>query len=186
MPRLRTAILPLFTALIVPAFGETAPSSCQSWNASHCEAEFARARNAEIAASIATLEGCLVQEMARGNAELIVGIRRDPQFGPVVLAGSGGILVELLHDLELAPAPVSRERAIEMLRALRLAPILNGIRGQPALDIDAAADVIARLSWLAADLGERLGDAEINPLVLRELGQGAVAVDYRGTVAVVP
>jgi len=70
-----------------------------------------------------------------------------------------------------------------MLCSLRLAPVLNGIRGQPPLDIEAAADVIARMSWLAADLGERLGDAEINPLMLRERGRGAVAVDVRGSVA---
>lgn len=128
-------------------------------------------------------EGCLVQEMARGGAELIVGIRRDPQFGPIVLAGSGGILVELLGDVELAPAPVSREQAIALLRGLRIAPVIAGIRGQPPLDLEAAADVVERLSWLAADLGSRLTDAEINPLVLRERGKGAVAVDVRATIA---
>ncbi|HUK09859.1 MAG TPA: acetate--CoA ligase family protein [Stellaceae bacterium] len=129
------------------------------------------------------LEGCLVQEMARGRAELIVGIRRDPQFGPIVLVGSGGILVELLRDLEVAPAPVSHARAVAMLRALRLAPLLDGIRGQAPLDIEAAAHVIERMSWLAVDLGERLTDAEINPLVLRERGKGAIAVDARATIA---
>jgi acetyl-CoA synthetase (ADP-forming) len=127
--------------------------------------------------------GCLVQEMARGGAELIVGIRRDPQFGPIVLAGSGGILVELLGDVELAPAPVSREQATALLRRLRIAPVIDGIRGQPPLDLEAAAGVVERLSWLAADLGERLSDAEINPLVLGERGKGAVAVDVRATIA---
>ena len=127
--------------------------------------------------------GCLVQEMARGGAELIVGIRRDPQFGPIVLAGSGGILVELLGDVELAPAPVSREQAIALLRRLRIAPVIDGIRGQPPLDLEAAAGVIERLSWLAADLGPRLSDAEINPLVLRERGKGALAVDVRASIA---
>jgi acetyl-CoA synthetase (ADP-forming) len=141
-----------------------------------------------IASSIAkahtgTFEGCLVQEMARGGAELIVGIRRDPQFGPIVLAGSGGILVELLGDVELAPAPVSREQAIALLRRLRIAPVIEGIRGQPPLDLEAAADVVERLSWLAVDLGTRLTDAEINPLVLRERGKGAVAVDVRATIS---
>ena len=129
-----------------------------------------------------TFEGCLVQEMARGGAELIVGIRRDPQFGPIVLAGSGGILVELLGDVELAPAPVSRDQAVALLRRLRIAPVIAGIRGQPPLDLEAAADVVERLSWLAADLGSRLTDAEINPLVLRERGKGVVAVDVRATI----
>jgi acetyl-CoA synthetase (ADP-forming) len=142
----------------------------------------------EIAASVArhhgaAPEGCMVQEMARGGAELIIGIRRDPQFGPVVLAGSGGILVELLRDLELGMAPVSHGQAVEMLRTLRLAPVLDGVRGQPPLDIEAAAKCIVGMSWLAADLGERLSDAEINPLVLRERGQGALAVDVRATIA---
>jgi acyl-CoA synthetase (NDP forming) len=129
------------------------------------------------------LDGCLVQEMACGGAELIVGIRRDAQFGPIVLVGSGGILVELLKDVELVPAPVSRDQAIALLRRLRIAPIIDGIRGQSPLDIDAAAEVIERMSWLAADLGTRLSDAEINPLVLHKRGAGAVAVDVRATIA---
>ncbi len=129
------------------------------------------------------LDGCLVQEMARGGAELIVGIRRDPQFGPIVLVGSGGILVELLRDVELAPAPVTRTQAAALLKRLRSAPILAGLRGQPPLDLEAAADVVERMSWLAADLGARLTDAEINPLLVRARGQGALAVDVRATIA---
>jgi acetyl-CoA synthetase (ADP-forming) len=121
--------------------------------------------------------------MAQGGAELIVGIRRDPQFGPIVLVGSGGILVELLGDVELASAPVSREQAVALLRRLRIAPIIEGIRGQPPLDLEATADVIERMSWLAADLGPRLADVEINPLVLRKRGAGAVAVDVRATIS---
>ncbi|HEV3176795.1 MAG TPA: acetate--CoA ligase family protein [Stellaceae bacterium] len=131
----------------------------------------------------AAIGGCLVQEMAQGGAELIVGIRRDPQFGPIVLVGSGGILVELLGDVELASAPVSREQAVALLRRLRIAPIIEGIRGQPPLDLEATADVIERMSWLAADLGPRLADVEINPLVLRKRGAGAVAVDVRATIS---
>ncbi|HXP73634.1 MAG TPA: acetate--CoA ligase family protein [Stellaceae bacterium] len=131
----------------------------------------------------AALEGCLIQEMAQGGAELIVGIRRDPQFGPILLVGSGGLLVELLRDVELAPAPVTHAQAVALLRRLRSAPILAGIRGQPPLDLEAAADVVERMSWLAADLGARLTDAEINPLVVRPRGAGAVAVDVRATIA---
>jgi len=147
-----------------------------------------RAAWAEIAASVArrhpgSFEGCLVQEMVRGGAELIVGIRRDPQFGPIVLVGSGGMLVELLRDIEIAPAPVSRRQAVALLRRLRVAPIIDGVRGQPPLDLDAAADAIERMSWLAADLGPRLIDAEINPLTLRGHGAGAIAVDLRATIS---
>jgi acetyl-CoA synthetase (ADP-forming) len=130
----------------------------------------------------AELDGCLVQQMARGGAELIVGIRRDPQFGPIVLVGSGGLLVELLGDVELASAPVSREQAAALVRRLRIAPLIAGIRGRPPLDLEAAAAIVERMSWLAVDLGARLSDAEINPLVLREQGNGAVAVDVRATI----
>jgi acyl-CoA synthetase (NDP forming) len=126
--------------------------------------------------------GCLVQEMAQGEAELIVGIKRDEQFGPFVLAGFGGVLVELVHDIGLAPAPVSRAGALRLLRGLRSAALFDGVRGRPPLDLERACDVVCRMSWLAADLGERLVDAEINPLILRGAGQGAVAADVRATI----
>jgi len=128
-------------------------------------------------------EGCLVQEMARADGELIVGIRRDPQFGAVVLAGLGGTLVEIAGDVEVAPAPVSPEAARAMLQRLRFWPVLAGARGRPPLDVDAAVDAIVRLGWLAVDLGERLVDLEINPLFLRAGSGGAVAVDARGEIA---
>ncbi|MCK6449432.1 MAG: acetate--CoA ligase family protein [Alphaproteobacteria bacterium] len=129
------------------------------------------------------IEGCVVQEMVRGEAELIVGIRRDPQYGPVVMVGAGGILVELLTDIELALAPVSHEQALEMLKRLRLAKVLAGIRGRPALDAKAAADVISRLSFLAVDLGDRLVDLEVNPLMLRRAGDGVIVADARGLLS---
>jgi acyl-CoA synthetase (NDP forming) len=129
----------------------------------------------------AGVEGLSVQPMIRGEAEMIVGARRDPHFGAVVMAGLGGIAVELLDDVVLAPAPVSGERARAMLATLRTAPLLAGVRGHPPLDVDAVADAICRVSWLAADLGARLGDLEVNPLIVRRHGEGAVAVDGRAT-----
>src|SRR6185437_3201010 len=98
------------------------------------------------------LAGCLVQEMARGEGELIVGIKRDEQFGPFVLVGFGGTLVELVQDVRLAPAPVSLQGALALLRGLRAAALFDGPRGRPPLDLEAACDVVVRLSWLAADL----------------------------------
>jgi acyl-CoA synthetase (NDP forming) len=130
------------------------------------------------------LDGCVVQEMVRGEAELIVGARRDPQFGPVVLVGFGGLMVEVLEDVQLALAPVSKDEALAMLRRLKLWPVLHGVRGRPKLDIDAVADVLCRLGWLAADLGESFGDIEVNPLMVRSAGQGVVTADARGTLAV--
>jgi acetyl-CoA synthetase (ADP-forming) len=130
----------------------------------------------------ADLEGFSVQPMIPGEAEVIVGARRDPHFGAVVMVGLGGIAVELLNDVALAPAPVSRGRARALVAALRGAPLLSGARGRPPVDVAAIADVVARVSWLAADLGSRLGDLEINPLIVRRDGDGAVAVDARATL----
>ena len=127
-------------------------------------------------------EGVLVQEMARGEAELILGARHEPGLGPMVLVGAGGVLAELLADTALAPAPLRPEDAAAMLRGLRIWPVLDGARGRPALDAAAAVDALVRLSWLAADLGERLVELDLNPLLLRAAGGGAVAVDARATL----
>ncbi|HWX49376.1 MAG TPA: acetate--CoA ligase family protein [Roseomonas sp.] len=128
-------------------------------------------------------EGVLVQEMAQGGeAELILGTTCDPDFGPMVLVGFGGVLVEVLKDVQLAPAPLSAQDAEAMLRRLALWPVLAGVRGRPAADVPAAVDALVRLSWLAHDLGARLAELDINPLILRAAGQGALAVDGRATL----
>jgi hypothetical protein len=98
-----------------------------------------------------------------------------------VVVGLGGTEAELFKDIAVAPAPVGRERARRMLQSLRLWPLLAGWRGRPALDVDAAAEAVSRLSFLAEDLGERLVDFEINPLIVARAG--AVAVDARGLIA---
>lgn len=123
-----------------------------------------------------------IQEMVRGEAELIVGARHDDAFGPQVMVGFGGVMVEVLRDVRLVSAPLDRDRAKALLRKLKLWPILDGVRGRPKLDVDAVADTLVRLSWLAHDLGPRLQDLEINPLIVRVAGRGAVAVDGRGTL----
>jgi acetyl-CoA synthetase (ADP-forming) len=128
------------------------------------------------------LDGVLVQEMARGEAELILGARWEPGFGPLVLVGTGGVLVEVLRDVQLAPAPLRPEDAEAMLRRLALWPVLAGVRGRPALDVAAAVDALVRLSWLAADLGPRLVEMDLNPLLLRAAEKGAIAVDARATI----
>jgi acyl-CoA synthetase (NDP forming) len=111
-----------------------------------------------------------------------VGARRDSHFGAVVMVGLGGIAVEVLNDVALAPSPVSAERARALILALRSAPLLTGARGRPPLDVAAVAATVSRVSWLAADLGSRLVDLEINPLIVRRSGEGAVAVDGRATL----
>ena len=133
----------------------------------------------EMVTALGPLDGFCVQETVSGEAEVIVGARRDPHFGAVVLVGLGGIAVEILKDVALAPAPVSAGRARAMLESLAAAPLLSGARGRPPLDIDAIVDAVVRVSWLAADLGPRLVDLEVNPLIVRRAGRGAVAVDAR-------
>ncbi len=130
-----------------------------------------------------THEGIVVQEMVHGVAELIVGTKYDPDYGPMVLVGFGGILVEVLQDVQLAVAPVSPQSALAMLQRLKFWPALQGVRGKPSADVAAAVDALCRLSWLAADMGPRLLELDINPLILRAAGQGAIAADGRATVS---
>jgi acyl-CoA synthetase (NDP forming) len=131
-------------------------------------------------AGSAKFAGCLVQEQIPPGLELICSIRRDPHFGALVLVGAGGVTVELTRDTISAPAPVSPARAEELLRSLRLAPLFDGYRGRDRIDVSAVAKVVSDLSWLAFDLGERLVDLEINPLIVGRAG--IKAVDLRGAV----
>jgi acyl-CoA synthetase (NDP forming) len=148
------------------------------------DAAAVRAACTEIAASLDSAEASfayLVQEMIRPGIELIVGVTRDEQFGAVVTAGFGGIFAELVKDVCVAPAPVTQSRALEMLQGLKMWPLLAGTRGSTPRDVEAAAAAIAELSWLGTDLGERLVEFEINPLIVLE--SGAVAVDARARLA---
>lgn len=143
----------------------------------------------EIAAGLdkhlpgAVMDGCLVQEMARGELEAIVGCRWDPQFGPVVAVGLGGVYVELLQDVQMATAPIARPQARALLERLRGWPLLAGARGRPPLDVDALAETVERVSWLAARLGPRLVELDANPVLVRRAGSGVIAVDARATLA---
>jgi succinyl-CoA synthetase beta subunit len=108
---------------------------------------------------------------------MILGINRDPLFGPVVLCGFGGILVELLKDIVVGIPPLSFEQAREMIERLRGFPILAGVRGKPAADIDSLCQAIVNVSRLAVSLGDRLAGLDINPLIVLPRGQGVIAVD---------
>jgi succinyl-CoA synthetase beta subunit len=132
-----------------------------------------------IAARLAPGRPCpiLVAEMVRPVAELLVGARVDPDFGPVVVAGAGGILVELYRDVAIRLAPVSEAAALEMLRATRAAALLAGWRGRPRGDAVAAARAVAALSELIADRREQIAEVEINPLAVLEEGGGVRALD---------
>lgn len=138
-----------------------------------------RQAHAAMTASLAALpspprlSGLLVQPMLPRGVEVIIGARHDPAFGPVVAVGLGGVLVELLGDLQVAPAPVSPQQARRMLRGLRGAPLLAGFRGMPAVNLDALAEILCRVAELVAALP--IAELDINPLVCA--GGRIVAVD---------
>ena len=130
---------------------------------------------AAAAAAGATVDGVLVSPMRNGGTELLVGIVRDPHWGPLLAVAVGGVFVEVLQDSVLAPLPVSPRRARAMLDRLRGAALLQGARGTVPADLDALAAVIARLGDLAAALGDDLESLEVNPLLVR--GSAIEALD---------
>jgi acyl-CoA synthetase (NDP forming) len=121
------------------------------------------------------LHGVLVQPMVPAGTEVMIGARIDPLFGPLVVVGLGGILVELLKDSSVALAPVSHGEALAMLARLKGAPLLRGFRGSEPVDEDALADVICRVSEFIADQREVVGELDLNPLICA--GSRLVAVD---------
>jgi len=125
----------------------------------------------------AQLDGVLIQEMITGGTEVILGMLRDPDFGPVVVFGSGGVLVELLQDSSLRLPPLSHEEALAMIQETRGARLLGGFRGRPPADVAALADALVRLSQLALDLGDVILALDINPLMVLPRGKGVCAVD---------
>jgi acetate---CoA ligase (ADP-forming) len=122
----------------------------------------------------------LVQEMVAGGTELILGLHRDP-LGTAILLGMGGITAELFKDTTLRLLPpqggLSRDEALAMARELKSWPLLDGFRGRPKADVDALVDAIVAFSHLAAQLGERLVEAEINPVFVLPQGRGVRAAD---------
>lgn len=123
--------------------------------------------------------GCLVQQMVpEGGQEVLVGMNRDPQFGPLVTFGLGGIYVETLKDVTFRVAPFAVHEAEEMLNEIRAHALLDGVRGEPPLDKEAIVDSLLRISQLVQDFPEIL-ELDINPLVVYPQGQGAIAIDMR-------
>lgn len=126
----------------------------------------------------ASIQGVLVQEMVTGGKEVILGMSRDPQFGPLIMFGLGGIYVEVLKDVAFRVAPVGPGEAESMIREIRSFPLLQGARGESPSDLSALTEGLQRLSQLAVELPEIL-EMDINPLVVRPAGEGTVAIDVR-------
>ena len=125
----------------------------------------------------ARIDGVLVQKMAPRGHELIIGMVNDATFGPIMMVGLGGTMVELMGDVVHRPAPVDTAEAAEMLRGLRSAPLLLGFRGSDPIDITPAAELIASLSQAAIAHRDRILEMELNPVILHEDGSGLTIAD---------
>jgi acyl-CoA synthetase (NDP forming) len=121
------------------------------------------------------VNGVLVQPMVPAGLEMVVGAWIDPLFGPMVVVGLGGILVELLRDSATALAPVGEEEARAMLRRLKGHRLLEGFRGSPPVDQNRLVDIVRRVSELATDGRDRIAEIDVNPLICA--GGRQVAVD---------
>lgn len=141
------------------------------------EAAFARVMaNATAHAPGARIEGVLIQKMMPRGHELVIGVIRDPDFGPLVMLGSGGIYLEVLKDVVFAPPPITPDEAIALVRRLKTAPILDGARGQAVGDIAALAGLVSRVADLAL-IENNIDQLDLNPVFVYPQGEGVVAVD---------
>ena len=130
------------------------------------------------AAPAAKIEGFLIEQMASEGMEVIVGMRRDPAFGPLMMFGLGGIYVELFKDVGFGVAPLSPNHAREMIDMTKAGRLLKGYRGTPSYDLESVVDAIGRLSQLALD-HPAITEVEINPLLVLQQGKGAKVLDAR-------
>jgi len=124
------------------------------------------------------IDGFLIQKMAEDGIECFVGGRQDPVFGPIVIAGLGGIFLEIFKDTSIRLAPVTKSEAMDMLKQLRAYPMLQGARGKMEADIDAFCDVICRVSQLLATVPD-IAEIDLNPVIVHEKGKDVSIVDSR-------
>ena len=135
-----------------------------------------REMEASIAKAKASFDGVIVARMTRGRREMMIGAHRDQFFGPVVVTGDGGKYVEAMPDVGLLLPPFTREDVARTLQALRVAPVLGGVRGEPALDLEAMSDAAVKVASLIAS-NEKIVSLDMNPLMLMEQGRGYAIVD---------
>jgi acyl-CoA synthetase (NDP forming) len=125
----------------------------------------------------AKVQGVLVQAMAEKGREVILGINRDPQFGPMLMLGLGGIHVEVLRDVTFAPVPLGRDEAERMIARLKGAKLFDAHRGEPSADKAALADLIVKLGRFAADHAGTIAEIDLNPVIVHAVGKGATIAD---------
>jgi hypothetical protein len=126
-------------------------------------------------AGIEALDAMLVCQQISGGLELVLGLNRDPEMGLVIMAGSGGVLLELTKDVAFAAPPLTRDKARAMIERTHAARLIRGYRSSPALDTDAVTDVLLALDRIAEDLADVVQSIDINPFVV--LPRGGFALD---------
>jgi acetyl-CoA synthetase (ADP-forming) len=136
--------------------------------------EEATAAFEEIRAHMGTDFGVLVQEMVKGQRELVVGLTRDPQFGPCVMFGLGGIFTEILKDISFRVAPLEKKDALGMMQEIRGHKILEAVRGMEAADLDTLSDILIKVGRIGLE-NETVKEIDINPVIIS--GNKPVAVD---------
>jgi hypothetical protein len=142
-------------------------------------AEACRRIDAEVGAKApgVPVEGFVIQRQARGALELALGVKIDPVFGPVVMVGSGGVLIEVLRDFRLLLPPIDAAAAQEALRALRIGALWDGVRGSAPLDLPAAVALLERLGEAARALGPVVSEIDLNPVLVGRRGEGVTVLD---------
>jgi acyl-CoA synthetase (NDP forming) len=133
--------------------------------------------NAKATHPDAKIDGVLVQAMAKRGQEMILGVTRDPTFGPMLMVGLGGIHVEVLKDVAFAPVPLDTEDALALIGELKGAALLDGVRGAKPADKQALAELMVALSRFAADHADQIAEIDLNPVIVHEAGQGLSVVD---------
>ncbi|WP_026581787.1 acetate--CoA ligase family protein [Bacillus sp. J33] len=135
-------------------------------------------RNAKNYNPNAEITGVSIQEMIKGDKEVIVGMYRDAVFGPVLLYGAGGIFVEVLRDITLKVLPLADRDIENMFSEIQASKILTGYRGSPPADLSSLKEIIQKIAKLSFELPE-ISEFELNPVIVYEQGNGAVALDAR-------
>lgn len=118
----------------------------------------------------AELSGVLLKPMLKPGAEMIIGVNNDKDFGPMIMVGMGGVFVELFKDVQLAPAPLTEKQAMKMIESLKAYPLLNGYRGGPVCDKEALAQLLVKISIMAAQKKDEIKELDINPVFVTEEG----------------
>ncbi|MEE3100499.1 MAG: acetate--CoA ligase family protein, partial [Pseudomonadota bacterium] len=125
----------------------------------------------------ARIEGVLVEPMAPGGTQMLLGVTRDPLFGPMLLVGAGGIYAEVLDDVALSPLVDDEDAALRLLKGLKTWPLLDGARGQARADVPALVKLMLALCRFVSDNAARIEEIDLNPVVAHEAGQGVSVLD---------